>query len=95
MGEAPSDETFPLRGDSQVTLRRADLVVARALALRLAYRAICDARADERPAGGRGFDVTCRTDRFPLALSFPDRETRERFLAALRARLAPLGHDDA
>ena len=82
------DQDFALREGKQVTLGATDLVVTDHPAPhRETYRAIRAFRAGEYGFGTRVYYVTYRTDSEAVDLVFPDRDTRDRFVEALRARL--------
>ena len=84
-------EGYALRGGGRVMLGPEGLVVEGRAARRELYRAIRNARAGEYGLGTLVCYVTCLTRTFPLDLEFSDRATRDAFLSALRARLAPPG----
>src|SRR4051794_18293357 len=90
-----SGAAFALRGGNWAILAADALVVARVEMQRVPYADIRDAIAAAPEPGGRGFDILCLTTLGPRALSFPDRETRGRFLVALRARIRQAQRDDA
>ena len=95
ISRGPGEESFALRGGGWVLLRSDALVVEHMVRRRVPYRAIRDIRAATHRTGLLGCTVICLTTTLPVVLPFPDRATRYRFLAALRARLARTGSGGA
>jgi hypothetical protein len=91
----PGEESFALWGGGWVLVRSDALVVEHMIRRRVPYRAIRDIRANTGRTGLLGCTVICLTTTLPIVLPFPDRATRYRFLAALRARLVRTGSDGA